>query len=235
MTDRKVFLTARWENLIIISYKVKPEILESYMSRGLEADTIDGNAFVSLVAFSFFDTKVKGLKIPFHVNFPEINLRFYVKNNEKRGVVFIKEFVPKSLIAFFANLLYNENYKSIPMENHSEKKGNVFLNHTIRLKGKEYQINIEAENKPYLPSRDSTEHFFKEHEWGFGTSKKGEPMIYRVEHPFWEVYPIIKYENNFDFGEIYGRKWESLNKEDPYNITLARGSAVKVYDGDILK
>lgn len=233
--SRKVFLTARWENLIIISYKVKPEILEPYMPRGLEADTIDGNAFVSLVAFSFLETKVKGIKIPFHVNFPEINIRFYVKNNEKRGVVFIREFVPKSLIAYFANLLYNENYKSISMKNYSEKNGKVFLNHTIRLNGKEYQINIEAENKPYFPPVNSTEHFFKEHEWGFGIARKGEPMIYRVEHPFWEIYPVIKYENNFDFGEIYSRKWEFLNKENPYNITLARGSAVKVYDGEVLK
>src|SRR4030095_306783 len=107
--DKKVFLSARWENLIIISYKIDPSLLEPYMPPDLEVDTIDGNAFISLVAFDFLDTKVKGMKVPFHVNFPEINLRFYVKNKEKRGVVFIREFVPRTVIAFFANAFFNEN------------------------------------------------------------------------------------------------------------------------------
>jgi len=235
MSQNKVFLTARWENLIIISYKVRPELLEAYIPEGFELDTINGSAFVSIVAFDFLDTKVKGLKIPFHVNFPEINLRFYVKNKEKRGVVFIREFAPRFFIAYFANLFYNENYRAISMNNHLEQNGKIFLNHTINFKGKKYQINLEAENKPYMPASDSTEHFFKEHEWGFGIAKTGETIIYKVEHPLWEVYPIVKFEHNFDFGAIYGEKWQSLNGEDPYNVAFAKGSPVKVFSGEILK
>jgi uncharacterized protein YqjF (DUF2071 family) len=235
MTNRKVFLTARWENLIIISYKVNPEILEPYMPRGLEADTIDGNAFVSLVAFDFLDTKVKGMKYPFHINFPEINLRFYVKNKQNRGVVFIREFVPRSLIAFFANMFYNENYRAIQMTSHIERNSKILLNHTINLKGKRYQISVEALNKPHLPQEGSTEHFFKEHEWGFGTSRNQDVFMYKVEHPFWEVYTITMFEHNFDFSAIYGQKWEKLNKESPFNVVLAKGSSVKVFAGSKLK
>src|SRR5690349_14480644 len=116
MKPEKVFLTARWENLVIISYKVPYEILEEYIPDGLELDTLEGSPFVSLVAFNFLDTKVLGIKVPFNVNFPEINLRFYVKNTEKRGVVFIKEFVPKFFIPYIANILYNENYSYVRMK-----------------------------------------------------------------------------------------------------------------------
>ncbi len=232
---KKIFLTARWENLILLTYKIKPEMLEEYLPCGLEPDTIDGNAFVSLVAFDFLDTKVKGFKIPFHVNFPEINLRAYVKNNDKRGVIFIREFVPKFFISLVANTIYNEKYKSASMKSRTETNGSIFLSHTLRLNGKEFSINLEADNRPYLPPPDSIEHFFKEHEWGFGTNRKGEALMYKVEHPFWEVYPIIKFEHNIDFGTVYGNKWQSLNSASPYNITFAKGSQIKVFEGSIIK
>jgi len=234
MEAEKIFLTARWENLIIVTYKIHPDKLQPYMPPGLQPDTINGGAFVSLVAFDFADTKVKGIKIPFNVNFPEINLRFYVKNKEKRGVVFIREFVPKIFIPLIANTLYNENYKYIPMESNVISNGTLKLNHTIEFNNKDYTINAEAENNPFTPSENSTEHFLKEHEWGFGKTKKNETIMYRVKHPVWEVYPIINFEHTFDFAEIYGIEWKFLKGIKPYNITFAKGSAVKVYEGEVL-
>jgi uncharacterized protein YqjF (DUF2071 family) len=215
-------------------------MLDEYIPGGLEADTIDGNAFVSLVAFDFNDTCVKGMKIPFHINFPEINLRFYVKeksnkNQSRRGVVFIREFVPKFFISLVANKVYNENYTAIDMSSRAEKNGKISINHTIKLNGKEYNINAEADNKSYVPPVDSAEHFFKEHEWGFGVNKRGETLIYRVQHPVWEIYPLTNIEHNFDFGVIYGNKWKSLNDDKPYNFAFAKGSEVKVYKGNLLE
>ncbi len=234
MKPERVFLTARWENLVIISYKVPNNILEDFMPAGLEPDTLDGSPFVSLVAFNFLDTKVMRAKVPFNVNFPEINLRFYVKNRGKRGVVFIKEFVPKFFIAFAANFLYNENYSYARMKSSFKTDDKLRLNHTIQLNNKTYSINLEAENKPFIPASDSTEHFFKEHEWGFGKNKCKKTVCYRVEHPVWEVYPVTKFENTFDFETLYGKKWKSLNYEKPYNILYAKGSPVKVFSKQLV-
>jgi len=156
MGAEKIFLTARWENLIIITYKVEHGLLIPYLPPGFEPDTIDGSAFVSLVAFNFADTKVKGVRVPFNVNFPEINLRLYVKNNDKRGVVFIREFVPKIFIPLIANTLYNENYKCIPMKSSLSANGTIKLNHTIEFNNKCYSITAEAENKSFIPAENST-------------------------------------------------------------------------------
>jgi uncharacterized protein len=234
MPTEKIFLTARWENLVLITYKISPEMLEPFLPKGLEPDTIDGDAFVSLVAFDFLDTKVKGIKFPYHVNFPEINLRAYVRYKEKRGVIFIREFVPRFFISLIANSLYNEKYVSVPMKSHIEKNGSIFLSHTLTYDGKDYSISLQAENKPWLPPDNSREHFFKEHEWGFGTNRAGKLLTYRVEHPFWDVYPITKFEHNFDLSAIYGKQWQSLNNEFPYNITFAKGSKIKVFKGKII-
>jgi uncharacterized protein YqjF (DUF2071 family) len=108
------FLTAEWNDLLMINYKVDRKILEKYVPAGTELDLWNDTCYVSLIGFMFENVKMLGVKVPFHVNFEEVNLRFYVKKLEdgkwKRGVVFIKEIVPKFAISWVANLLYNEHY-----------------------------------------------------------------------------------------------------------------------------
>ena len=94
------------------NYEVSPEILKKYLPYKTELDVWNGQCYASIVGFQFLETQVLGIKFPFHTNFDEVNLRFYVRYNDngewKRGVVFIKEIVPKVMITFVANTLYNE-------------------------------------------------------------------------------------------------------------------------------
>src|ERR1700741_4988936 len=107
------FLTANWRNLLMINFETAPGLLRPYLPRNTELDTWNNTHYVSLVGFLFQDTRLKGFSFPLHRTFEEVNLRFYVKYREghswKRGVVFIKELVPKRLITFVANTVYKEN------------------------------------------------------------------------------------------------------------------------------
>lgn len=235
------FLTAEWKNLILLTYAVEPKLLEPHLPNGLELDIYKGKAFVSFVAFEFLNTRVKGIPIPFHINFPEVNLRFYVRHKpkdkkEKRGVVFIKELVPKKMIALVANKVYNEPYVAIPMKGSSHTRDDkVFMNYEMTMGGQKHSWKFIANHTPYTPSSDSTEHFFKEHEWGFGTNHKGQTMNYKVEHPVWRIYPLEdRFKLNVDFGLIYGGQWSFLNLQIPYNIMVAEGSPIKVFPGTVL-
>ena len=100
------FLKAEWRKLILVNYEVDQKVLTPYLPAKTELDLHNGKCMVSLVGFKFVNTKMLGLKIPFHINFEEVNLRFYVKhkagNDWKRGVVFIKEIVPKRAISIVA-------------------------------------------------------------------------------------------------------------------------------------
>ncbi len=226
-----VFLTAEWHNLINLTYEVEPELLEEYLPKGIEIDTaLNGKAHVSLVAFDFLHTRVKGLSIPWHVNFPEVNLRFYVRYRGQVGVVFIREYVPKSCIALVANRIYNEPYQAIPMRSQIIRKdtGNTSL-HTFRKRGRAFEIQATGTNQPIFPAEDSTEHYFKEHSWGFGSAHSGATLCYRVEHPVWRIYPFQSFQLNVDFGWLYGNKWRFLNESVPAYNVFAEGSPVKVF------
>jgi len=226
----KTFLTAYWKNVILFTYAVPPETLSPHLPKGISLDLIDGQAFVSLVAFEFLNTRVKGIKIPFHVNFPEINLRFYVNKDGKRGVVFIKELVPKYMIAKVARKIYNEPYDVVKMHCKTTLRDDKqYISHQFQIDGKEYTIAVVTQKDPLPPPPEhTTEHFFKEHDMGYGTSHKGNTLSYQVHHPHWEVYPLISAEHNVDFGTVYGQKWDFLTTQKPYHVMVAKGSEIEV-------
>src|SRR5678816_1521291 len=103
------FLTAEWRKLAIANYSVDPNILTPYLPYKTELDLWEGKCYVSLVGFRFINTKLKGFYVPFHRDFEEINLRFYVRHRDgdqwKRGVVFMKEIVPKPALAIVARVV----------------------------------------------------------------------------------------------------------------------------------
>src|SRR6516165_9487697 len=101
-----VFLTADWLHLVLLNYAVAPNLLAPYVPKGTALDLLRGKAYVSVVGFMFANTRVRGMTIPFHRTFEEVNLRFYVRRavggEERRAVAFIRELVPRIAIATVA-------------------------------------------------------------------------------------------------------------------------------------
>ena len=75
------FLTARWVHLVMLNYEVDPAVLQPFVPAGVELDDWQGRTLASMVGFNFLDTRVLGVPIPFHRNFEEVNLRFYVRRH----------------------------------------------------------------------------------------------------------------------------------------------------------
>ncbi len=237
-----IFLTARWENLLMANYEVNANILKKYVPAHTELDEWNGKYYVSLVGFMFLDTKVLGLKIPFHINFEEVNLRFYVRYKEegfsstwKRGVVFIREIVPKGMIAWAANVLYGEKYLALPMRNTQvQTKEIVSVEYAWQFKNQWNTIKVEAKNQPQAFIDGSEEQFITEHYWGY-TQNKAQTSEYQVEHPPWEVYPTSSYEINCNFKALYGKDFEQLASQTPTSVFLAKGSEISVRQGRKLR
>jgi uncharacterized protein YqjF (DUF2071 family) len=114
---QRIFLTAEWNNLLMLNYAVDPPLLERFVPPGTELDAFEGKTYLSLVGFQFNRTRLHGFAVPFHQAFEEVNLRFYVKRSSRRGVVFIQEFVPRYAVAAIARFAFHENYSSTPMQN----------------------------------------------------------------------------------------------------------------------
>ena len=227
---RRPFLTARWSNLAIVTYEVPPALLEPHLPAGLELDRRGGAAFASIVAFDFLDTRVWGVPWPGFRNFPEINLRFYVKRGERRGVVFIREFVPRPAVAWLARAIYNEPYLVAPIGSAvADEAPAVVTARHLRWHGRAHTLEVTGSKPARRPAEDSEEHFFKEHLWGFGRDRRGRTVAYEVRHPAWDIYPVRSWSLDLEWTQVYGQRWGFLSSEKPVSIVLAAGSAVSVY------
>lgn len=231
----RTFLKAEWRKLAIVNYETNPKILQKYIPYKTEIDLWNNTCYVSLVGFMFQNTRVKGIRIPYHVNFEEVNLRFYVKYNSgnewKRGVVFIKEIVPKSVLSFVANTVYKEHYETLPMKHIWETKSDLIEVSYKWEKVKWNSIKVIAENKLTDFTEGSEEDFISEHYWGYTKINERITSEYGVEHPKWQFYKVKDYSINIDFGKTYSPEFEFLNNATPKSVFLAEGSEIIVRDG----
>lgn len=235
MSSPKVFLTAGWRKLALAQYAVDKEILSKYLPPYTVLDDWQGKYYVSLVGFMFVDVKLLGFNIPFHTNFEEVNLRFYVKFKDgdtwKRGVVFIKEFVPKPAITLVANTIYKENYQTFPMKHVWVEQEHQFEVDYLWKNKNWHNFSVTAASKAEEILTGSEEEFITEHYWGYTKIGANRTSEYGVEHPRWQVYPVKDYKIHVDFGINYGSDFAFLNEAKPDSVFLAEGSEIRVLKG----
>ena len=243
-----VFLTASWINLVMLNYEVDPEMLTPLVPPGTEVDTWEGRTLASIVAFEFADVRVMNVSVPFHRDFEEMNLRFYVRREVadgwRRGVVFVREVVPLPMVALLARRVYGEPYKALPMKR-------LFRHHpitpaspdatvrehatTVRYSWRHdktwnrVEATADTTQEPRLPEPASEEEFLTDHAYGYGT-RRGKAIEYVVEHPTWRYWDAL--EATFDCRAVtsralYGEAFAPY-LESPRSAFLVEGSPVIV-------
>jgi hypothetical protein len=229
------FLTAKWHDLVMVNYEVDPKLLAKYLPEGTTLDFWEGECYVSLVAFKFIDTAVMGIKVPFHTNFEEVNLRFYVKRETKKevrhGVTFVKEIVPRMMISAVARVVYGEPYETWQMSHQQSAKE---LSYYWQQNGCKNHITVETGENLGVPDLNSHGEFIIEHYWGYTKRGMMRTDEYKVEHPKWELIDITYAEVDVDFAKTYGEQFAFLTDAEPRSMLMAKGSDISVYKGEKL-
>lgn len=235
----KTFLKAEWRKLALFNYEVDSILLEPFLPKGTKLDLWNNRCYVSLVGFMFLNTRIKGFKIPFHTDFEEVNLRFYVRYNDngnmKRGVVFIKEIVPKPALTFVANTVYKENYETLPMKHvWEEKAGKRIISYSWKKNKKWHSMQLETGLELKEIEQGSEAEFITEHYWGYTKINMDRTSEYEVKHSKWKMYDVQDYAVNVDFAEVYGKEFGFLSSAKPLSVFLAEGSEISVEAGRVM-
>ena len=236
MTPRP-FLTAEWRHLVMLNWRVDPGILAPLVPAGTTLDPWEGAHYISLVGFLFLDTRLLGVPVPFHRDFEEINLRFYVRRTLgpeiRRGVCFIRELVPRLAIAITARLAYNEPYLAVPMRHRIEPDAAsvtpVRVEYAWRMDQTWNRIDATPTGEPAPVTRGSHEEFITEHYWGYTRQRDRSTVEYHVVHSPWTVRHVPVPVVEGDLAATYGRVFGGLLNRAPDSALLADGSAVAVY------
>lgn len=240
MTETKSsrpFLNARWEHLLMLNYRCPAEILAPLTPIGLELDDWEGESLISIVGFMFADTHVAGRAWPGHTAFEEVNLRFYVRreceDQTRRGVVFIRELVPKPIIAIVASYFYDEPYLTAAMSHestlHPDSGGSIA--YRWRLQGQQFTLGGSVSGPAKPLEGGSHAEFITEHYWGYTRRRDGTTSEYQVSHPRWHVWDCDSACFAGAPRTLYGEAIGKLLEEPPVSALLALGSDVTVYRG----
>ena len=239
--SERVFLSAEWRNLVMLNYEVEPDLLGRYVPPGTSLDSFEGKTYVSLVGFQFCRTKLLGrFPIPFHSDFDEVNLRFYVRrktgSEERIGVVFIAEIVPKRAIAATARVLYGENYVCLPMRHKIATNGSGnSVEYQWRVDGQWCRIFAQTAELPKEAREGSLEQFITEHYWGYSRQRGGAALEYHVSHAPWKVWTTANAGFEGEAGTLYGKDLGAVLRRRPDSAFVAHGSPVIVFKGNRLQ
>lgn len=234
------FLTAEWRWLAMLNYGIDPSILTPHVPANLELDTWNGTALITLLGMMFYDARVLRVGVPFHRDFEEVNLRFYVRRNAddgvRRGVVFIKELVPRRAIAAVARWVYGERYESVPMRHDTNvcaaiNGGPGHATYEFWAGERWNGLGVRVEGRQEMPDDQSQETFVKEHYWGYVAQPGGSTLEYRVEHPPWRIWRATASHLDCDVAALYGAEFAEALSGPPASAFLAEGSAVSIHRG----
>ena len=250
------FLTAEWRHLAMLNYEIDPTVLLPHVPAGTHLDDWQGRTFVSVVGFLFLNTRVFGVAIPWHRNFEEVNLRFYVRRKAgdgwRRGVVFVKEIVPRAAIALTARVVYGENYVALPMghriddengyaaagppaSSRDDKSNPKAVSYTWLFRGRENRLALTVGGDADQAAEGSEAEFITEHYWGYARRRDGLTMEYQVEHPRWRIARAVTAELDCDVEGLYGSEFVEFLQTPPASAFLADGSEVTVFRGSVLR
>ena len=235
--ENHVFLSAEWRDLAMLNYKVDPELLRGHVPRGTILDSFHGMTYLSLVGFRFQHVKLFGaLAVPFHTDFDEVNLRFYVRsqqgNEDRRGVVFLAEIVPKRGVVQIARMAYGENYLCLPMKHGIHTDGlRKRVEYQWKVNGAWCKMYAEVFGAPAQPKDGSLEQFITEHYWGYSARRSGHCLEYQVSHPPWDVWASAAAGFAGNGSLIYGPELGAVLQRPPDSAFVADGSPVVVFVG----
>ena len=221
----------------MLNYEVDPGLLNRYVPPGTSLDSFQGKTYVSLVGFRFCRTKLLGyFSVPFHTDFDEVNLRFYVRrkggDEDRRGVVFIAEVVPKRALAMTARLLYGENYKCCQMRHRLDEGTRKTAEYQWQVGGQWCRLSAQTEGLPAHPQEGSLEQFITEHYWGYSAQAAGGCVEYHVSHVPWQVWATAAAGFQGDASALYGSQLGAVLRRRPDCAFVADCSPVIVFKGD---
>jgi uncharacterized protein len=216
----------------MLNFVVEPAVIAPLVPTGTELDFEGGETFVSVVGLLFLDTRLLGLPIPRHRDFEEVNLRFYVRKKSadtwRRGVVFVRELVPRRAVALVARAFYGERYLALPMQHEIEHADlRVKVEYSWRRGRKCESLKMTAVGEPESISAGSHAEFITEHYWGYTQTRRG-CSEYRVNHPRWRIWNADSYELRADIAALYGQQFVETLTRPPRSAFIAEGSPIEI-------
>jgi hypothetical protein len=203
-----------WNNAIFIHWKIDKNELRKFIPQELKVDLFDGEAWVSMVAFTMEKIRPKNLLYFTPIsNFDEINIRTYVSYNNKPGVYFLSIEGGKSLSCKIAKSISELPYRYSKMKRtkNSFISNNSEFNDYLNLK---YNIGAKVNEKSKL-DKWLTERYALFHNTNNTLNE------YEIHHIEWPINEIAIKQLDYSY-----KRFKKLLTNKPNKVQYSRGVQV---------
>jgi uncharacterized protein len=184
-------MTQTWHDLLFAHWPVAPELLRDRVPPAFPVEVFDGSAWLGIVPFRMTNVAPRGVpSLPWLSAFPELNVRTYVRVDDKPGVYFLSLDAGSTLAVRAARALLNLPYYTAAMSVAAD--GDDIAYDSRRGKGS----NSAALSARYRPvgapseaTRGSLEYFLTERYCLYNLDHRGVPYRLDIHHPPWPLQP----------------------------------------------
>jgi uncharacterized protein len=187
--NRRWVMTQTWHDLLFAHWPVSTELLASTLPKGFELDTFDGRAWLGIVPFRMSNVAPRWVPaLPWFSEFPELNVRTYVRVRNKPGVYFFSLDAGNALAVQTARRLLNLPYFSADMVASVDSHG---VSYRSRRRPPADDAQLEASYRPLGPvfqARPGTlEYFLTERYCLYGMFHTYRAYRLEIHHPPWPL------------------------------------------------
>ncbi len=203
-----------WNNAIFLHWQVELTELEKVVPKELEIDLFEGKPWVSVVAFTMEKIRPKNLpSFPPISDFDEINIRTYVKSNNKPGVYFLSIEGGKKLSCIVAKGMSELPYRFSKIK----RSQNLYKSSNSEFNDK---LNIEFTIEKELKEKTELDKWLTERYALFQDTEKSINE-FEIHHLEWPINEIKLKTVDFDYP-----RFGKLIKNEPNKIQYSKGVKV---------
>lgn len=190
MPDGRWIMTQTWHDLLFAHWPVDPLALREKVPVAFELDLFDGTAWLGIVPFRMTNVAPRGVpSLPWVSAFPELNVRTYVRVDDRPGVYFFSLDAASTLAVRAARTFLNLPYFTADMKV-TTNGGDV--TYESRRRGGRREATVSAvygsTGPTFVAAPGSLEYFLTERYCLYNLSRRGAPYRLNIHHPPWPLH-----------------------------------------------
>jgi uncharacterized protein YqjF (DUF2071 family) len=182
-------MTQTWNDLLFAHWPVDAQALRRLVPRVFELDMFDGRAWIGIVPFSMTNVGPRGVpSLPGVSEFPELNVRTYVRVGDRPGVYFFSLDAGNVLAVKTARALLNLPY--FPATMNVARDGDGISYDSRRDDSGStagFEATYHARGAAFEPRHGSLEYFLTERYCLYNVDHSGRPYRLEIHHPPWAL------------------------------------------------
>jgi uncharacterized protein YqjF (DUF2071 family) len=191
MPERPWVMTQTWHDLLFAHWPVDARTLRDRVPPAFELDLFDGTCWLGIVAFRMTNVAPRGVpSMPWIAEFPEVNVRTYVRVGDRPGVYFFSLDAASTMAVKTARALLNLPYFAATMT--VAARGGMIEYHSRRQSGSPaagLKATYRASGDRWKPQPGSLDYFLTERYCLYNEDRSHRPYRLDIHHPPWPLQP----------------------------------------------